>query len=279
VRRAALADGSPAIYDDFALTSVAFRSLGLPIATLLVTACATVPLPPAPVDPAGVAAPGFVFARDSFAFPNDIRARNPDKPDLYANYCFVLARGLRQFHESVRFAPVLPRLDHAGYVERVRRAAARPPWRPPLPPDDRVVIPGYASLREFSAAQEAAVKEGLGGRFWTWIHWTNWRVVLPVTGGHQESVAGEIMEELRGGRLVQLLVTNLPRIELNHTLVAYAFRDSPTAVEFSVWDPNDPTEPGLVVFDRQSRGFVAARVHDTEPGPIRVFRMYYSRLL
>src|SRR2546425_11303815 len=55
-----------------------------------------------------VATPGFVFARDTFAFPNEIRARNPGGADLYANYCFVLAPGLPQFFLFAPFHPAGP---------------------------------------------------------------------------------------------------------------------------------------------------------------------------
>ena len=256
---------------------------GLLLVVALVSgACAIGPLTAPPLDGAAgerAAPPSFTFASDSFAFANLIRSRQPDVDDLYANYCFVLARGLRQFNQFARFDPALPKLDHAGYVERVRRVAARGPWRPALPPDDRVVIPGYASLREFSGAEEAAVKDGLGSRFWTLFHWTNWRVGFVVTRAHQENVAREIVSELRAGRLVQLLVTNLPKIDVNHTLVAFDARDTGQGIEFAVWDPNDSDAPGVLAWQRETRRFWAARLYDTEPGAVRVFRMYHSRLL
>lgn len=231
------------------------------------------------VEAARGAAPSFDFARDTFAFPNLIRARHPGIEDLYANYCFVLARGIRQFLQFARFDPGLPKVDHAEYVDRVRRVAALPPWEPLPASDDRIVIPGYASLRDFSRGEEAAVKEGLGGRFWTWVHWTNWRVTFPVTRTHQEHVAAKIVSELRERRLVQLLITNWPKPELNHTVVAYGYRATTEGLELIVWDPNNPAEPGVITFDRVASRFVATRVYDTEPGLIRVFRMYYSLLL
>lgn len=255
------------------------------VAVLLVvaTACAAPrtlgPEPAVRATDAGVRAPAFDFARDTFAFPNQIRSRHPGRDDLYANYCFVLARGLRQFFVAARFDPAAPRLDHAGYVERVRRVGAVPPWQAPRPAAERVVIPGYAGLREFSRAEEAAVKEGLGGRFWTLVHWTNWRVTVPVSGDHQEAVARQTLEELARGRLVQLLVTNWPRPELNHTVVVFEARPTAAAVELVVWDPNDPAGPGRITFDRERRRFWAAGLYDTEPGPIRAFRMYHSPLL
>jgi hypothetical protein len=253
------------------------RWLVLGVALLLLQACATVP--PAPVRADGARVAGFSFAADTFAFPNEIRARNPDREDLYANYCFVLARGLRQFFGFARFDPTLPQLDRDGYVERVRAIAALPPWEPGAAPPDRIVIPGYANLREFSRAQERAIKEELGGRFWTLVHWTNWRVTFPVTRGHQAAVAREVMDELDAGHLVQLLVTNWPKPELNHTVVAYAYRPGAAGVEFVVWDPNDPAEPGVVTFDAEASRFRATHLYDTEPGLIRAFRMYYSWLL
>src|SRR5207253_9375527 len=79
--------------------------------------------------------------------------------------------------------------------------------------------------------------------------------------------------------LVQLLVTNWPRPELNHTVVAFESRDTGSTVDFVVWDPNDPDTPGIVTFDRHAGRFWATRGYDTEPRAIRVVRMYYSRLL
>src|SRR5437667_1138479 len=221
--------------------------------TLVTAACASGPLwspPPEGAADAWAAAPEFAFASDTFAFANLIRARHHGEANLYANYCFVLARGLRQFSQFARFDPALPSLDHDGYVALVRQVAALSVWRPALPADDRIVIPGYANLREFSREEEAAVKEGLGSRFLTLVHWTNWRVVFPVTGDQQEAVAHEILDELRAGRLVQLLVTNWPKPELNHTVIAFESHASGRGVEFGVWDPNHPAEAGILTFDQ-----------------------------
>jgi hypothetical protein len=227
-----------------------------------------------------VSVPTFSFERDTFAFPNMIRSRHPDdEPGLYANYCFVLARALRQFAQFVRFDPAAPKLDHAGYVERVEQVAARAAYDPAPPPAERIVIPGYASLREFSRDQEAAVKEGLGGRWLTLFHWTNWRVVLPISDDHQERLAVTIIDELRAGRLVQLLVSNFPKPELNHTVVVYDSHPKKGGIDFVVWDPNNPDGPGIITYDQGARGFWATDVYDTDPGPIRAYRMYYSRLL
>jgi hypothetical protein len=257
--------------------NVAARSLVFCL--LLATAgCASVARPDAASAPTST--PALAFGADTFAFPNESLSKNRGKPDLYANYCFVMARGVTQFQRFARFEPGLPRLDQAGYTERVREVASHAPWHDPLPADERVVIPGYASLRELSRDQEAAVKEGLGTKFWTLVQWTNWRIVLPPWGWHQERLADQTVQEIRARRPVQWLVTNFPTWELNHTVLAYEFHLAPAGdVEFLVYDPNDPYVPGIITFDRAAQRFVATRLFDTEIGKIRAYRMYYGPLL
>jgi hypothetical protein len=246
---------------------------------LVVSGCASV----APLDVAlrqSAPSPPIRFGVDTFAFPNESRSKNAGKPDLYANYCFVMTRGVVQFHRFARFDPAAPKLGPEAYTARVRQVVARAPWQEALPPDDRVVVPGYASLFEFSRDQEAAVKAGLGSRFWTLVHWTNWRVTFPFPRWQQERVARETLIELGAGRPVQFLVTNFPTWELNHSVVAYGYTvNGDGNVQFVVYDPNEPSAPGHITFDRTERRFVATRVFDTRPGPIRAFRMHYWALL
>ena len=83
-----------------------------------------------------------------------------------------------------------------------------------------------------------------------------------------------------GRHVAQLLVTNLPEWDLNHTVLAYDYRIGDNgAVEFVVYDANDPGAPGLITFDRAERRFLATRLFDTIPGVIRAFPMYYESLL
>jgi hypothetical protein len=224
--------------------------------------------------------PALQFGVDTFAFANENRVKYHGKPDLYANWCFVMARAITQFHRFARFDPTAAPLTAGAYTERVRQVTARPPWHPALPRDERVVIPGYGSLHEFSSAQEPAVKAGLTGRIASWLHWTNWRVVYPMPRVQQEAVARETLAELQAGRPVQWLITNLPTLDLNHTVVVYAYRaDARDVIDFIVYDPNDKVSPGTIRFDVAGRRFWATQVYDVQAGPIRAFRMYYSPLL
>jgi len=82
---------------------------------------------------------------DTFAFRNDIRWKNPGKLDMYANYCFVMARGVHPVPPIRALRSELPRVEPDAYTGLVRAVVTRAPWEDPLPASERIVIPGYAS--------------------------------------------------------------------------------------------------------------------------------------
>ena len=221
--------------------------------------------------------PVLGFGVDTFAFRNDSRIYHRGTPDMYCNRCFLMARAVGQFRRFARFDPDRPRLRPADYAERVRRVTRRAAWRAPLPEARRIVIPGFASLHALSREEEAAVKAGLHGRFWTLVHWTNWRMTFPSLPGQQERVARETIAEIQAGRPVQLFITDFPRIAVNHSVLAFDYRATePETVDFVVYDPNDPAAPGVIRFDRRDERFHPAPLLGVTVPYFRAFRQYYS---
>jgi hypothetical protein len=223
--------------------------------------------------------PVLGFGVDTFAFRNDSRIHHRGKPDIYCNRCFLMARAVGQFRRFARFAPDAPRLTPEAYAARVWQVIRRGAWRAPLPAARRVIIPGYPSLHAFTGAEEAAVKAGLRGRLWTLVHPTNWRMTFPSLPGQQARVARVTVAELRAGRPVQLFLTDFPRIEMNHSVLAFDYRASGSeTVDFVVYDPNDPSGPGIVRFDARDERFHPAPLCGVSVPRFRAFRQYYSPL-
>jgi len=140
-------------------------------------------------------------------------------------------------------------------------------------------VPGFASLHDLTREMEPAVKAGLHGRLWTLVHWSNWRMVFPQPHGQQERVAAEAVAELQAGRPVQLLITDFPRIKLNHSVLAYDYEVREAGVvDFAVFDPNDPSRPGVARFDPRVRRFRPAPLCGVAVPHFRAFRQYCSPL-
>jgi hypothetical protein len=227
-----------------------------------------------------VPGPALRFGLDTFAYRNDSRIHHRGKPDLYANWCFLIARAVVQFQRFARFDAAAPRLAPAEYTALVRRVTARAPWRAPLPPEARIVVPGFDSLHALTWEAEAAVKAGLPRRIWSIVRFSNWRLVYPHPRAQQARVAAEIVGELQAGRPVQLFITDFPRIALNHSVLAFAYAEAGRdAVDFTVFDPNDPATPGVIRFDRRDCRFRPAPLWGVDVPHFRAFRQYCSPLI
>ena len=255
--------------------------VALPLLTgLLLSACAATPAP----DLSGAAreprAAGFVLERDAFAFPNLVRAEWPDRPVGFANYCIIMARGATQFFRFAHFAPDRPPVADAEYTRLTAEVMQVPAWHAPWPPDRRIVIPGYASLRELSRAREAAVKAAFDSSFLSMLHWRTWRAALPLSAEHQAQLARELADEVAAGRPAPLMISSFPVEDyLNHAVLVYDYRSSAGAVEFLAYDPNDPANALGLHFDPASRGFWVEPLPYGPPGKVRAFRIYASPFL
>lgn len=223
---------------------------------------------------------GFELGRDTFAFPNLVRAEHPERAIDFANYCIVMARAASQFFRFARFAPDRAPLPPDEYTRLAREVMALSPREAPRRDGERVVVPGYPDLYALSRAQEPAIKAAFDSNLLSMMHWRTWRVVLPLGSGHQRRVAAELVAELDAGQPVSLMITNFPEPDLlNHAVLVYDYRRRSGGVAFLAYDPNDPDTPLEIHFDPATRAFWVAALPYSPPGRIRVFRLFASPLL
>ena len=96
---------------------------------------------------------------------------------------------------------------------------------------------------------------------------------------HQARVAAEIVSELQAGRPTQLFISDFPRVGLTPSVLAYAYEDLGDTVELTVYDPNDPTAPGVIRFDLEDCRFRPAPLCGVNVPHFRAFRQYCSPLI
>ena len=230
-------------------------------------------------------APGarrFDFARDTFAYTNDLywsyeadpgatRARHG--PVEFGQRCVSLARAARQFFHAARFTAGGDLLSEEEYRERVRAVLASDP-RAETAVSSQVAIPGYADLRSFSRSHERLLKQELGGRAASYLQRGNWRMVLPFSRGSQRSTADELLARLAYGGLPVIRVVNFPVIDINHALLVFDAEPGPDAIRFHAYDPNDAERPVVLVFDRASARFRLPRTAYFGGGSVNVYEIF-----
>ncbi len=232
------------------------------------------------------AAPRFVFERDSFAFANELvwayqvepatgkmafRRRRPQP--AYTHRCFVLARAARQFLFHARFEGGQPLAPEATYRRLVRAVVGRDPRRPGAP-EAQVVIPGYASLRQFSQAQETLLKQECGAAWESYVLRSHWRMVFPISRRHQERTAAGLRARLASEGSAVVHLVRFPQLSINHGMVLFAVAAAEAGLTFQAYDPNDPSGPTQLAFDRATRTFRLPPTAYWAGGPLDVIEIF-----
>jgi hypothetical protein len=228
----------------------------------------------------------FRFEEDSFAFANELvwsyaydtegtwRATGRARDASYTHRCFVLARSARQFFQHARFDPSRPAPGEEELRRLVHRVVRTSP-RLRLPEDERVVIPGFASLRELSLAHEALLKDELGGAFWSYNQRGNWRMVMPFGRGHQEDTAARLISAIAQRRPPIVHLVRFPRIAINHAMLLYAYTETEDAIRFAAYDPNAPDAPATLTYERATRTFTLPHNSYFRGGRVDVYEIYH----
>jgi hypothetical protein len=228
----------------------------------------------------------FVFERDTFAFANELvweyrvdpatgamTTRRNTPPPTYSHRCFVMVRSARQFFYHARFEAEAPALDQAGYAERIRRIVGRSP-RVPSPEAERIVIPGYDSLRSFSQAREQVLKENCGGAWQSYCLRSHWRMIFPISRRHQELAAAGLLRGDGARREPIVHLVRFPQLTINHGITLYERRESAGEIRFAAYDPNQPKSPSELIYDRTSRTFRFPANHYWAGGQVDVIEVY-----
>lgn len=237
-----------------------------------------------PPDPA---ARRFDFQKDTFAYANGLvweygydtngvwRARKRVPEPDYTLHCFVVARSAKQFFANARFDPQQPAVDEDAYRRLIRRVVSSNP-RSKLPQAKRIVIPGYADLRSFSAAQEKLLKEECGSTWQSYFQRGHWRMVFPFTRHQQEKAVTRMLAHLRERGPVVAHVYCFPELSINHAVVVFDARETPEEIQFRIYDPNDAEKPGAMIFDREKRSLVLPANAYFPGGQVNVYEIYWN---
>ncbi len=225
--------------------------------------------------------PTFDFQRDVFDFANDVNLPRQQGASLVKSRlhhrCEGMSRAWQQFWNGVRFEEGA-RLDPAEEQRRVVQILRRPVWKPPLGRNERQVLPGYEGLRAFSRIHVAWLPWLFDTLLRTHLRLGVQRMVYPFTRQGQQRQALLTLQNLTAGEPVVLHCSRFPIISINHFVVCFSASDTGPILELKAYDPNRPTAPIMLTYDKARRQFSYPKTHYFNGGPVHVNRAYRSRL-
>jgi hypothetical protein len=233
----------------------------------------------------------FDFIADTFSYPNELvweyqfdpqtgkaSTRKNDPPPTYAHHCFVAVRSVRQFFLHGAFLPDCASINAPGYRRIIRFITRRSAHRPSAPVT-RLSIPGFANLRQFSAAHADLLRQNCGGAWQSYVQRGNWRMILPFTRGGQAGMAVELQKALAAGRLPIIHVVTFPRLTINHVLLIFGVSSATGGLEFKCYDPNICEKPLVLSYDQAGRTFIYPRTHYFPGGRVNAYEIYCGLFL
>ena len=228
----------------------------------------------------------FDFYADTFSYPNELiweyqfdprtgktSTRKNDPPPSYAHHCFVVVRSARQFFLHAEFLPDRQAIDANGYREIIRVITGRSASRPSASAD-RVAIPGFANLRQFSAAHPDLLRQNCGGAWQSYAQRGNWRMILPFTRRGQAKMAADLQKAPGSGGLPIIHVVTFPRLTINHVLLIFGVSAGSAGLEFQCYDPNICEKPLILRYENAGRTFIFPRTHYFPGGKVNAYEIY-----
>jgi hypothetical protein len=227
----------------------------------------------------------FAFSSDTFSYANGLvweykydangkwTTRRREPRPTYSQHCFVVSRTTCQFFENARFDSGLPKADEETYRSLVGRVVSSS-LADALPPERKIVIPGYTDLRSFSEDYESLLQAECGGAWRCYFQRGNWRMIFPFSRHHQEQMAEQLQEQLKEKRPAVVHVVRFPSLSINHAVVVYKAKAESNHVDFVTYDPNEPASPTVIRYERGAKTFYLGHNAYFPGGRVDVYEIY-----
>ena len=231
-------------------------------------------------------ADGFNYSRDTLSFKNwtvfsyengQIVSHKNQFGHHYSRRCFVMTRTVEQFYKFARFQPNAPKLDENELHKRIRAVTRKSPWHDALPPEKRIVIPGYRNLRELSAANTRLMQRNIGLGWVVYLRPGNVRMFYLHDKNYQVKTHDLLEQALARHEFFIAYLSDFPILHINHSVLVYK-RSRPQSADGSdhylVYDPNHPEVPHHLEWLPAKREFSYQKDDEFAGGFTRVFEVY-----
>ena len=233
----------------------------------------------------------FDFQRDTFAYANELvfnsqngvhvaATNSPNHEHSYTRRCFIMAAGVVQFWKHARFDPQAPPVSEAELGRRIRRVRNLATWWPSEPPGNRVVFPGFASLRDLSVRAGPLLRANMGAGWTTYFHPRKFPMPFVPSPDYEALLCDDLQHWLQQGHPMVVWLYNFPSVNINHAVTVFEETEGLRIdqIAFHVYDPNYTDAPRTLMYDTVTRTFSYGRTFYFPGGPVHARPMYTSLL-
>ena len=128
-------------------------------------------------------------------------------------------------------------------------------WLPALSPEKRIVFPGYANLREISAADASIFQANIGLGWPVYFRAGNAPIAMPLYRETEARLNDEIFHDLRLNYPTIVWLYNFPSLSINHVVVIFAGSREHGKFKYEIYDPNYASGPRKLEYDPATRTF------------------------
>lgn len=231
----------------------------------------------------------FQYPDDTFAYVNELvfhyengvpvsSTNAPAREHAYTRRCFIMAAGVVQFWKHARFDPQAAPVAEAELARRIRQVRNRAAWWPSEPSDQRIVLPGFASLHDLSEREGPLLRANMGAGWTTYFHPRKYPMPFLPSPEEESRVADDLQYWMEHSHPMAVWVYNFPNVDINHAVTVYekAERPRPDQLAFHVYDPNYTDGPRTLLFDTITRAFSYGKTFYFPGGTVHVRPMYTS---
>jgi hypothetical protein len=196
------------------------------------------PALPAYEPPAAPAPRPFRYDTDTFSFANETvwnyvngsvqSESSPANPK--ARLHAPLLRGDPRRRPVLEIRPLRSQGRAASarsLAARIRDVTERSVWLPALSRRERIVFPGYANLREISAADPGVFQANIGLGWPVYFRAGNMPIVAPVYRETEARLNDEIFHDLQLNYPTIVWLYNFPSLNINHVVVVFRRETGP----------------------------------------------------
>jgi hypothetical protein len=209
----------------------------------------------------------FQYDTDTFAFANETvwnyangavqsdSSRTQTQKRDYTRRCFVVTRAAVQFWKFARFDPKAGPLPPDQLGARIREVTGRSVWLPALSRKERIIFPGYANLREISAADPTIFQANIGLGWPVYFRAGNAPIAMPLYRETEARLNDEIFHDLQQNYPTIVWLYNFPSLSINHVVVIIRGTHDRGRFHYQVYDPNYSHAPRKLDYDVATRTF------------------------